>query len=569
MLLSCVAKIRDKSGANGKLKALPDWRTIADDDEHIRGHPLFLKTIGYQCPKLPSSPAIPLPQALPQSSPPSMSLTPPPPSPSPSPPPAPVLRKHNLFTAEPPAPVPKKRRMTQSMHEVGRVPPPHQSLLPRAMRRSRSRAPRKKVTSKEFVAEDDDEQVLDVKVADAKKNETKTATSVEPAAGELAKSLETEPDGSTAKEDDSDDGESTVHLFGVQCERCIKDNVACTVILGKKQGEVCKCCQHCNEKKTKYMCPTPKQDQALHATVALKKEKVAAAAAKKTQVMQRKTKVSSPSPKSQPKAHAGTRSVSRKRLPSPPKTCDEDAEGEDDPELAAADAFPAQVADQTPTNDEVERMEAETPIKKPPTPSAIVDNNVNMDLAIADMVAELHASPMAIRHELPDLPPPQPTALDIFQSIEALGKKFDALLQTLGDRAEALHDQMECRVTAMDKHWAKKFASMEEKIQDMEMKSAGNTVSIGHMANTIKFFNRTGKITAFDPPAGSSLGNPYGQIPSSWLPQVGDASHAGDPSISTIGRQLTTAWDDSRAPAVSAPGLHLSQPFKNLVTPLS
>ncbi|KAG2337829.1 hypothetical protein BDR05DRAFT_952344 [Suillus weaverae] len=494
-------------------------------------------TIGYQHPNSPSSPAIPLPQALPQSSPPGTSLTPPPPSPSPSPPPAPVLRKHNLFvpgssnvtnkckaptpepkveTAEPPAPAPKKHRMMQSMHEVGRAPPPHQSMLPRATRRSRSRAPQKKVSSKEFVAEDDNEQVLDVKVTDAKQNETETATSVEPAAGELAKSLETEPDGSTAEEDDSDDGESTVRLFGVQCKRCIKDDVTCAIILGKKQGEVHKCCQHCDKKKMK------------------------------------KTKVSSPSPKSQPKACTGTRSVSWKHLSSPPKTCDEDAEGEDDPELAA-DAFPAQVADRTPANDEVERMEAETPVEKPPTPSAIIDNDVNMDLAIADTVAEPHALPMAIRHELLDLPAPQPTALDIFQSIEALGKKFDALLQTSGDHAKALHDQMESWVTAMDKHWAKKFASMEEKIWDMEMKSAGNTMSISHMANTIKFFNRTRKITAFDPPAGSSLGNPYGQIPSSWLPQVSDASHAGDPSISTIGRQLATAWDDSRARAVSAP----------------
>jgi hypothetical protein len=50
ILLSCAAKIRDKSGLNGKLQALPDWTTICHDDEHIRGHPFFMKTLGYHPP---------------------------------------------------------------------------------------------------------------------------------------------------------------------------------------------------------------------------------------------------------------------------------------------------------------------------------------------------------------------------------------------------------------------------------------------------------------------------------------------------------------------------------------
>ncbi|KAG2355386.1 hypothetical protein BDR07DRAFT_1381544, partial [Suillus spraguei] len=109
--------------------------------------------------------------------------------------------------------------------------------------------------------------------------------------------------------------------------------------------------------------------------------------------------------------------------------------------------------------------------------------------------------------ELPAPSTPQPSALDIFQSIQALGKKFDALPQTSGDRAEALHKQMKSRVNALDQCW--------------RMRSSVNAVSLGHMGNAIHAFNRTGKLPAFDPPAGQSLGHPYGQLHSSCLPHVG------------------------------------------------
>ncbi|KAG2045655.1 hypothetical protein BDR06DRAFT_1015431 [Suillus hirtellus] len=57
MLLSCTAELQYKSAPNGKLKGLPDWAMISDNDSHITSHPLFKKTIGYTCP---------IPAALPQ-----------------------------------------------------------------------------------------------------------------------------------------------------------------------------------------------------------------------------------------------------------------------------------------------------------------------------------------------------------------------------------------------------------------------------------------------------------------------------------------------------------------------
>ncbi|KAG2745960.1 hypothetical protein P692DRAFT_20876615 [Suillus brevipes Sb2] len=78
-------------------------------------------------------------------------------------------------------------------------------------------------------------------------------------------------------------------------------------------------------------------------------------------------------------------------------------------------------------------------------------------------------------------------------------------------------------------------------------------MSLAHMASTIKVFQRTGKLSAFDPLALPSM-SPFGSLPISWLPQVDDANEAGEPSVSTIGREVTTVWDESWAPVISTPG---------------
>jgi hypothetical protein len=99
-----------------------------------------------------------------------------------------------------------------------------------------------------------------------------------------------------------------------------------------------------------------------------------------------------------------------------------------------------------------------------------------------------------------------------------------------------------------------KFAIMETKMQEIGTATMKNTVSLGHIANRLSGSNRTGNVTAFNPLADISTGSLYSLLPASWLPQVTNASHVGGSSISSMGRALTTAWDESQAPVQTAPG---------------
>ncbi|KAG2108217.1 uncharacterized protein F5147DRAFT_652941 [Suillus discolor] len=86
ILLSCTAKIQDKSAPNGRLRTLPDWSVISDDDQQIQGHPLYGKTLGYRHQDshnaLLAGPAIPHP-VLYVSLPPPLTVVAPTPVPSP------------------------------------------------------------------------------------------------------------------------------------------------------------------------------------------------------------------------------------------------------------------------------------------------------------------------------------------------------------------------------------------------------------------------------------------------------------------------------------------------------
>ncbi|KAG0691616.1 hypothetical protein DFH29DRAFT_884064 [Suillus ampliporus] len=201
-LLSCTAKIRDNSAPNGKLKGLPDWAAISDDDVRIRDHPLFHKTVGFTYPSsTPSSPT-PAPPAPTAPSTPKVALTLSPIS-SRLPSPAPMV-KYDLFVVgtkrkastpstlpdpeviEAPQPLPKKCKMARAAREIS-LPPPADGVI--------------------YV----------------RKRPVDAGAGAQP-----AWLPETESAGSTAEE------QHTVRLFPEQCEWCIKDNVSCTVILGKK-----------------------------------------------------------------------------------------------------------------------------------------------------------------------------------------------------------------------------------------------------------------------------------------------------------------------------------------------
>ncbi|KAG1721096.1 uncharacterized protein EDB91DRAFT_1256682 [Suillus paluster] len=434
-LLSCAAKIRDNSGPNGKLRGLPDWTQISDDDPHIRVHPLFHKTVGYTHPAGPSTQearlASPVPPATTSTREASMTLSPiTSPTPTPSPPPTPA-----------PAPTPKHNLFVPGTKHKASTPDPEPSA-PEGDVIMVVRAPLPKKLKMELAVR-------------------KTAT--------LPPSV---------SDEDSAEDTHPMRLFLTQCERCIKDDVPCTMMLGKKNSEVRKCCRNCDGKKTKCVRLSTEQQCLLRAAVALKGVKAAAAAEKKAQNGTLKNNA--------PPTQALTAED------------DADAEGDDDPEHIPAIVLLAQ-----------------------PGP------DVGPNLSVA-----------------------QPTALDIFKSVEALSRKFNALLKTLDDRAEAFHQQMDSRVTALDQDWGSRFALMENRLREDEIKTANNTMSIGHVANSVRGLRAGQPLDA--PPEG----HPFGPIPPAWLallPGTHEAIQSVDQGVSVVGKEWTTIWDPSKASGAHGP----------------
>ncbi|KAG1834634.1 hypothetical protein DFJ58DRAFT_735767 [Suillus subalutaceus] len=146
------------------------------------GHPLFAKTLGYQCLKSPSPPPVP----------------------------------------------------TSSQQEVAAilVPTPSPALPPPA---NVTRAPQPlHARSKEFISDDEDDEVPADQVIYVK-SKVKTRPSTQPTIPQIEK-----PDATESLDSSTEDATAwpSVRIFGMQCERCIKDDIPCAVILGKKMGEL-------------------------------------------------------------------------------------------------------------------------------------------------------------------------------------------------------------------------------------------------------------------------------------------------------------------------------------------
>ncbi|KAG1727966.1 uncharacterized protein EDB91DRAFT_1253712 [Suillus paluster] len=470
-LLSCAAEICDKSSPNGKLRGLPDWMQISDNDPHIQVHPLFHKTIGYTCPAGPST------QEARLASPVSVTLSPiPSPTPLPSPPPAPApsrAPKHNLFVpgtkckastpnAEPSAP-------EGDVIVVVRTPLPKKLKMELAVR--------------------------------------KTAT----------------PPPSVSDEDSAEDTHP-MRLFLTQCEQCIKDDVPCTMMLGKKNGEVRKCCRNCDGKKTKCVRLSTDQQRLLQAAVALKGVKAAAAAEKKA----RNGTPKNNAPPTQVKYRTRSRAPVSTRATS--RICQA---------LTAEDDVDAEVP------------AVVLPAQPDPVPTPTVDNDINIDFSPPNNPPTHPNVPKAQQDVGPNPSVAQPMALDIFKSVEALSWKFDALLKTLDDRAEAFNQQMDSWVTALDQDWGSRFALMENRLWEVEIKTANNTMSIRHVANSVRGLRAGQPLNA--PPEG----HPFGPIPPAWLalpPGTHEAIQSVDQGISVVGKEWTTVWDPSKASGAHGPG---------------
>ncbi|KAG1766643.1 hypothetical protein EDD22DRAFT_950411 [Suillus occidentalis] len=341
LLLSCAAELRDKSGPNGKLIALPDWNAISEVDPRIKSHPLFPKTVGYHQQTSPITPPVApqLPSPLTPTSTTLAAPTPVTPSPVTPTPTIAIVPSGKLFV---PGNGKRKAPMPDDNNNI-----------------RESRVHLNKVKSIPTIDDDDDEDPPADSVI-VVKNKT---TSAAPKANNLdAPKLLTPKD---------DALRSTERLFGIRCKQCIKDDASCIVILRKKLGEKKIWCTHLTEQEA----------AALLAEVTIKR------ANKKTWTVKR------------------TRS----------QVCNTTHNTTFAPAADPVDvALPESV----------------------PSTSNHVDNNVNVDFTVEQPAP---TSPAPVIWEVtPELPAPQPSNLDIIQSINAMHQDFAGLLQVSRNHVEVV-----------------------------------------------------------------------------------------------------------------------------------
>ncbi|KAG1868420.1 hypothetical protein F4604DRAFT_1682349 [Suillus subluteus] len=394
--------------------------------------------------------------------------------------------------------------------------------------RAKSKARSSKVKSKEFVTDDNKEQVSADKIIFVKRKIT-ALPSTQPVIKEMTNTQH--PD-STSEDDAPAEQKSSVRLFGTQCEGCIKHDIPCEVVLGKKKGEIRRCCCNCDEKKTKCIRPTPKEARVLRLAVDLKKSN----AATKTWVT-KTTRTKTPV-------------ISQALSPVVDKSGDEDTEGDVDSEHATTPAVTCIAP--APVSEGAADDRRETIASAPN-----VDNDINMGVEVQTAVQDLPV-PDAREGALPNPAIQQPSNLDIIQSIHAMRQEFTGIFQHLGDHSEAVKQKITTQVNDLADNWEMRFTAMEKKMRDVKLHTTGNTISIRHMANALKTFNKSGDVSAFQPPAGpSTQGHLFGQIPPSWLPKLPVPADNGlpqHPSASEVGKLFTTAWDESRGPGADGAG---------------
>ncbi|KAG2048895.1 hypothetical protein BDR06DRAFT_1070408 [Suillus hirtellus] len=243
-------------------------------------------------------------------------------------------------------------------------------------------------------------------------------------------------------------------------------------------------------------------------------------------------------------ATAANRKTKAEVAPTTDDSADEDADGEDEPDPAPTTST-SEVAGPDASNKELGDGSQE------PGDPGHVDNDINMEISIKNTLPAPLPIPTSPK-KTNSIVLQQPSLLDILWTIEALRKKFEGMVTTVTHASKALHQEMDGRVTALKEEWNQQFSTMEAKIQEVEMKNHGNTVSIGHMANSFKMFSHTGKLGSFNHSTGpSSQSHPFGQLPAIWmLGTINAGNH--DQSVSSAGIKYTMAWDLSQGPQPSS-----------------
>ncbi|KAG2090923.1 uncharacterized protein F5147DRAFT_658064 [Suillus discolor] len=378
--------------------------------------------------------------------------------------------------------------------------------------------------------------------------------------------------------------------------------------LGRKIKEVCKTCPACEDKKVKCVRLIPEAEDALRDIVAKKKAATTskAVAKEKKSHSHKPAKSTAPSTSCVPSKRLvgrATRSGARMRIISPTKTdlegdvkvgqsadvdidmhapilepgstnvpipadvehplIDISAEGPFDEARNSDLQFPLAdfgVEADTPLIDLITPLEPEVPVPSiqrapmdPPADVPIlpfggdVEDTARPPTSVDAPPAAAHPPPIVL---------PQVTARDLLLGMEALGRRMDDL-QVSNNQAQAWHAQMGKRVSALEQDWEKKFALLEAKVSNLEIKTLNNLMISGNLAGLINSIRPPNNPNpSFAPPAiaGSST-SPYGTLPPSWFPGNPPAPAPTDePSVSHVGRRYTHAWDESHvSPKTSDP----------------
>lgn len=129
----------------------------------------------------------------------------------------------------------------------------------------------------------------------------------------------------------------------------------------------------------------------------------------------------------------------------------------------------------------------------------------------------------------------EPTARDILQSIQDLGRRLDGL--ATNDRVDDLEEQLDL----VEEVVGRRLDVLERKLRYLDLEWKATSSSLGHLTMSLQdhMDDLTAHCPQIDTTAYASPHHGNVHLPA-WL-----ANHDHNPNISAIGRQWTHAWDAS------------------------
>ncbi|KAG2086818.1 uncharacterized protein F5147DRAFT_659117 [Suillus discolor] len=492
-LLSFAAIVRQHSKA-GKFVSLPDWNSMMENDQRIKTHPLFHKTVGYR-------PSLTHPDAEPE---PSMSSS------------TVLLEPHStsgtvVETCMPQHLVASKApHLIQSLHVVPEVQlrtsewiSPVAPVVEPMMSGVRS------TITPMVIPEPSPPVSMPPGTVGQNMGNIGTVRPDMPPSNFVDERgfwhAETRPAGWGLDATVATAVEHSVHYHPRKCDKCIKMNVPCIVLPDKKFGCTRLACANCDEMKITCAIDGAGVWQRLQA---------------KAQGAAMKTGINAPLKHSRMHAPKSRAAVTTPFVSAPAKTTKLSRRSSSLVLQKVVPDNPLIEVEQGPMN--------LMPEKAPPNMQLFR----SLQLPPVDMLAPVLPSVPATPSE------PEPTARAILQSIHDLGRRFDLL--ATNERMDAL----DMRVDSVERRISLRLTVLEEWFTVSNVHQELLSQSIGNLSMSLRVHsNNPG---AHRPRADSNAHAPQ-HLPeptiASWLTN----NPAGDehPGISTIGREYTHAWDQS------------------------